>query len=789
MRAYLLYLAAFFILLRPVTALAQDTLTPPSLIEYVRADYPQEAFDSGIEGVVTAQLDVDENGLVTRVEITEAAGHGFDELAREAMYGFVFSPATKDGEPIPARVLYRYTFFIEETEHEIEVDQAPPPTLDEVEEEIGEGIDDPVYETVVRARKPLREVTRREVTIREITRIPGTGGDALRAVQNLPGMARAPMISGALIVRGSAPQDTEVFFDSIPMPMLYHFGGLTSVINSDLLEQIDFYPGNYSVRYGGATGGIVDVYPRAPKTDHFHGYVDADIWDVGALVETPIGENWSVAVAARRSYIDGILNAVLPKDGGFELTTAPRYWDYQVAADYHPDRNDNLRLFLYGSDDKLVFVMGDDVADNPNLGGAVDVRLMFHNLQGRWNHVFSRTLSNTVNVGFGYQMNQGSLGESIMFEERDLPLHLRDELVIDPRRVFILRTGIDGVIGWAKWKFRAPSDYPMEGTQWDPMGANTEWVEDEGEVFYYRPGWYGELELTAIPRWRLIYGLRVDYFARVNDVGIDPRFVARYQIFDKTTLKAGFGLFHQAPDGAQANEEYGNPDLLYINAIHYGLGVEQQISTNIEVGLEGFYKDISNMVVDSNRMVERDGMEVPEIYSNEGEGEVYGMEVLVKHYPTDRFFGWISYTLMKSSRVDHPGDDARLFDHDQTHILTVVASVVLGRGWEAGLRCRLASGGPATPTAGSVYDADSDIYWPVHGEANSTRRPLFHQLDLRVDKNLLVEDILKVAVYIDVQNVYNHKNVEGFRYSYDYSQKAYFHGLPVIPSLGLKIEY
>ncbi len=156
-----------------------------------------------------------------------------------------------------------------------------------------------LYETVVRSRRPPREVTRREITRREITRIPGTGGDALRSIQNLPGMARAPGLSGDLIVRGSSPNDSLYFFDQMPVPLIYHFGGLTSVVNSDLLERIDFYPGNYSVRYGGATGGIVEVTPKRPATDRPHAYIDADVWDIGALVETPLTDNWSLALSVR----------------------------------------------------------------------------------------------------------------------------------------------------------------------------------------------------------------------------------------------------------------------------------------------------------------------------------------------------------------------------------------------------------------------------------------------------------------------------------------------------------
>jgi hypothetical protein len=65
---------------------------------------------------------------------------------------------------------------------------------------------------------------------------------------------------------------------------------------------------------------------------------------------------------------------------------------------------------------------------------------------------------------------------------------------------------------------------------------------------------------------------------------------------------------------------------------------------------------------------------------------------------------------------------------------------------------------------------------------------MFHQLDVRIDKHWQWK-YLKLAIYIDIQNVYNQKNVEGYQYSYDYSEKQYFTGLPLLPSLGLKLEY
>ncbi|MEM9696620.1 MAG: TonB family protein, partial [Myxococcota bacterium] len=97
--------------------------------------------------------------------------------------------------------------------------------------------------------RPLREVTRRTLTRREMNRIPGTAGDALRSVQSLPGVARPPALAGLLIVRGSAPQDTGIFIDQTTVPLIYHFGGLASVVPTEMLDRIDFYPSNFGVRY------------------------------------------------------------------------------------------------------------------------------------------------------------------------------------------------------------------------------------------------------------------------------------------------------------------------------------------------------------------------------------------------------------------------------------------------------------------------------------------------------------------------------------------------------------
>jgi hypothetical protein len=48
---------------------------------------------------------------------------------------------------------------------------------------------------------------------------------------------------------------------------------------------------------------------------------------------------------------------------------------------------------------------------------------------------------------------------------------------------------------------------------------------------------------------------------------------------------------------------------------------------------------------------------------------------------------------------------------------------------------------------------------------------------------------VKLSLYLDVQNVYNHQNTEFLNPAFDYSLNAPVAGLPIIPSLGTKLEF
>lgn len=643
-----------------------------------------------------------------------------------------------------------------------------------------------VTRTVATAPPPA--VTRRTLRVSEIQRLPGNGGDPIRAVQNLPGVARASFGSGALIVRGSSPQDTGFLIDGAPIPTLYHFGGLRSVFPAEILEAIDFYPGGFGAQHGRRTGGYLSARTRQPRSDGYHGFVDVNVIDAGFLVEGPISEKLSFSVSGRRSYIDAIL---LPLASALELqfTTAPRYYDYQARLQYEPSSAHRISLMFYGSDDLIDFLLEDERDLPPSQRGGIRALSRFNAALLRYDARLTDNLTNELRLQLSKADIEMNLGEDISLNIGTLTYFLRDTLSYEVNDQFTLRGGVDLELIPADVSVRAPQ-MPREG---EIIGDFNEMERHDvsSSVTIYEPSLFVETEIQATDRLLIVPGARLEWYRQPGRWAADGRIFGRYEFNEQLALKAAFGSYHQAPQIQEmdSTRTFGNPDLELERAFHYVGGVETEFLPGLEVNVELFWKDLQNFVASTDEVVTVDGGVRPLLFDNAAVGRVYGAELLLRYSSDEHpFSGWLSWTINRSQRRDRPDAEWRLFDHDQPNILTAVASWSLPKDWSLAGRFRLVSGNPYTPMDGSVYNASSGSYLPTYGAINSSRMPVFHQLDLRVDKRWQFQ-AWRLAAYLDLQNALNRANVETFAYSYDFSERAPISGLPLIPSFGLRAEW
>ncbi len=220
------------------------------------------------------------------------------------------------------------------------------------------------------------------------------------------------------------------------------------------------------------------------------------------------------------------------------------------------------------------------------------------------------------------------------------------------------------------------------------------------------------------------------------------------------------------------------------------VGTELKISPAISLDIQGYHKRFFDQaratIAPPAGSTDVDVTDLK--YTSIGFGRSYGLEVLLRHALTDRFFGWIAYSLSRTERDYLGGTEFSLGPFDQPHNLIVVASYKLPYDFIVGARMRFASGPLDTPIVGAVYDANANYYFPLQGKPNSRRLPAFFQLDARVDKRFVFQSWM-LSLYLDVQNMTNQQNVEGVANNFDYTKEQYIYGLPVIPSIGIRGEW
>src|SRR5689334_5107989 len=179
----------------------------------------------------------------------------------------------------------------------------------------------------------------------ELQRIPGAGGDLVKALTVMPGVVnlQIPLGYSGVVIRGSSPQDSKVFVDGFEIPVLFHNIGFRAILPAESIASLDYIPGGFDVRYGRASSGIVSLETR-PGSDQRTTQAEVSLIDGGLLAQGKAGERTHYMLGFRRSTIDLVLPSLIPASADLSLTTVPSYYDGQLRIDH--DLSSRWRLFL-----------------------------------------------------------------------------------------------------------------------------------------------------------------------------------------------------------------------------------------------------------------------------------------------------------------------------------------------------------------------------------------------------------------------------------------------------------
>ena len=283
---------------------------------------------------------------------------------------------------------------------------------------------------------------------------------------------------------------------------------------------------------------------------------------------------------------------------------------------------------------------------------------------------------------------------------------------------------------------------------------------------------------SITPVWELTAGIRGNYYSKTGSNYLEPRAAMIYHLTENIKLKGAWGQYHQFINRiTNENVLEGSRDFWILAdeelepnfAEHYIGGVSYE-NNNFLFDIEGYYKDLDNLVEYTRRVVRPNVMDESRIKGFfQGTGSAKGVEFLLQK-KTGRLTGWVGYSLAKVE-YDFPElNNGNPFPalHDRTHEINLVGKYSLGN-WNLSATWVYATGKPYTAPESQYYlellDGNSQSYIHV-SDKNGYRLPGYHRLDIGISRNLYT-DSNKFVLGFSIFNLYNNKNIWYRQYDLD----------------------
>ena len=153
-------------------------------------------------------------------------------------------------------------------------------------------------------------------------------------------------------MRGGGPSENRFFMDGIEIPNINHFatqgasGGPVSLVNSDLIREIDFYTGAFPADRAGALSSVLDFRLRDgdPDRQRFRATLGAS--EVGLSGSGHIGEKATFLFSARQSYLQMLFKLL-------GLPFLPNYIDAQAKVRIRFSQRDELTVLALAGIDNM----------------------------------------------------------------------------------------------------------------------------------------------------------------------------------------------------------------------------------------------------------------------------------------------------------------------------------------------------------------------------------------------------------------------------------------------------
>lgn len=648
-----------------------------------------------------------------------------------------------------------------------------------------------------------------------LKRLPSTTGNAVEElVATQAGVSTHNELSSQYNVRGGSFDENSVYINGVEVyrPLLISSGqqeGL-SVINSDMVENINFSAGGFEAKYGDKMSSVLDITYKKPKK--FEATASASLLGAGIYVGYA-KKGFSMTHGVRYKTNQYMLGSLETK-GEY----SPRFLDYQTYLSWSPNRRWSVDFIGNISQNKYDFLPADR---QTNFGTMQDVKSFRVYFDGKEEDLF-RTLFGTLSLSHSFTdrtklsllasafatkeqetydiQGQYWLDETNTTEQLGVGTYMEharnylDANVKSLKLAFAHKPDGHDIQAGLTWRHETIKENSREWEMRDSAGYSIPHTGDRLDLIYNLRSANrissNRLEMYGQDTWRFTntkggifsfnYGLRLSYWSWNKEFLASPRMsLGIIPAFnDNFTFRIATGLYYQAPFYKELRDTvtaHGS------TTVQLNRDIKSQRSFQVVVGgdykfklfdrpfkftTEVYYKALSNLIpynVDNVRIVYYGG--------NIGTGYTTGIDFKLFGEFVEGTDSWISFSLMKAQQKVNGKSFPQATD--QRYNLNFFFSDFFpgSTRWKMTLKASIADGLPFGPPHTGL-------------ERMAFRAPAYKRVDIGMSYRLLdnedrrndkkfIRHFRNIWLGVDCFNLFDIANVSSYYWVTDVTNQQY----------------
>jgi len=651
---------------------------------------------------------------------------------------------------------------------------------------------------VVELRRQMSQT--QTLNTEEMKRLPSTTGNAVEElVATQAGVSTHNELSSQYNVRGGSFDENCVYINGAEVyrPLLISSGqqeGL-SVINSDMVERVDFSAGGFEAKYGDKMSSVLDITYRKPRG-----------WE-GSLQGSLLGANAYAGYGNKRfSFSNGLRYKTMQYMLGALETKGeyrPRFLDYQAYLSWTPSKNWSLDVIGYISKNSYRFVPKDRETRFGTMEDIKSFRVYFDGkeedlfrtlfgtakLTRRLNarsalslsfSAFSTKERETYDIQGQYWLDDAIVGSQLavgtyMEHARNLLTSSTQTLKLEydlRRRGHTMLAGLS----WShdriwensrEWESRDSSGYSIPHTGRDLMLIynlkSVNEISTNHMEMYLQDTWRKESKLGILS---VNYGARLSYWSWNSEWLFSPRVSMGYvpEKNDNFTFRLATGLYYQRPFYKELRDTIttqGNTrvrlnrdirsqrSFQLLGAMEYKFRI---LKRPFKFSTEVYYKAQGNIIP-----YNVDNVKIVYYGQNMAKGYVTGIDLKIYGQLTEGTDSWISLGLMKAQmnidgkKIPQPTDQRWNLNFFFSDFFPGTTR------WRMNLKASFADGLPFGPPHTGL-------------EKQVFRAPAYKRIDIGMnfralnneDRHLRHNAVRNIWLGLDCFNIFGFSNVSGY---------------------------